>query len=327
MLSNPQQLISLMRTALLYLPLWLAALLPASSKDVFVDGGGGGGYTSMGGNSVALPDVATHGAGNTSKKHPRSKEYDDFRRRFDEMAKGTVPIDGTDGALRYGFTPTPGIHGSWHWSVKTEAGTTGNANASARASLGNPSLGGSVTSHAEAVGTGSASASASSSGSVTISPGAASVVSAPPPAPASAPAPDATVPATEVAATPIVAAVTEQPMPSIIILEPPPRPPRIITTNDLPHSTFSGEVLGERAGLLNYQARQAAKGTPEALYAMGVRYPNGIDVSKNYALARDYLEAAKKKGNLRARAKLEELTRGEARSGHQPSGAILRVEN
>jgi hypothetical protein len=118
-----------------------------------------------------------------------------------------------------------------------------------------------------------------------------------------APPPSATT------ATPTDTAGPEQGAPSVITIEPQQqqRPPRILTTNDLPRWSFGGDVFDERAAVLSYQTQQAAKGNPEALYAMGLRYLNGIDVAKNDALGRDYLEAAKKKGNLRARAKLEEL--------------------
>jgi TPR repeat protein len=111
----------------------------------------------------------------------------------------------------------------------------------------------------------------------------------------------------------------EQPAPSVIILEPPPRPPRVLTTNDLPHSTFSGEVFDERSSVLSYHALQAAKGNPEALYAMGMRYLNGVDVAKNEVLAKDSLESARKKGNLRARVKLEELNRRKQRTIQEAS--------
>jgi hypothetical protein len=52
---------------------------------------------------------------------------------------------------------------------------------------------------------------------------------------------------------------------------------------------------------------------------MGIRYLGGIDVAKNDALARDYLEAAKKMGNLRARTKLEELNHRKTISLEEPA--------
>jgi hypothetical protein len=119
-------------------------------------------------------------------------------------------------------------------------------------------------------------------------------------------------------------ASTDQPVPSVIILEPQqPRPPRIITTNDLPRWTFGGEAFDERAAARSYQSQQAAKGNPEALYAMGIRFLRGIDVSKNEVLARDFLEAAKKKGNLRARAKLEELARTKREAEANPPTRVF----
>jgi TPR repeat protein len=81
-------------------------------------------------------------------------------------------------------------------------------------------------------------------------------------------------------------------------------------------------VFDERAAVVRYQSQQAAKGNPEALYAMGIRFLNGIYVAQNEVQARDYLEQAKKKGNLRARAKLEELVRTKREAEANPPAQV-----
>src|SRR5262245_43029651 len=45
-------------------------------------------FHSMGNNLVAFCDVDVKRAGNIYEKHPGAKRYDDFRKMFDEMAKG-----------------------------------------------------------------------------------------------------------------------------------------------------------------------------------------------------------------------------------------------
>src|SRR6185295_13095197 len=45
-------------------------------------------FASMGNNLVAFCDVDTKRAGDIYGKHPAARRYDDFRKMFDEMAKG-----------------------------------------------------------------------------------------------------------------------------------------------------------------------------------------------------------------------------------------------
>jgi predicted dehydrogenase len=45
-------------------------------------------FASMGNNLVAFCDVDTKRAGNIYEKHPAARRYDDFRKMFDQMAKG-----------------------------------------------------------------------------------------------------------------------------------------------------------------------------------------------------------------------------------------------
>src|SRR5688572_28288089 len=48
----------------------------------------------------------------------------------------------------------------------------------------------------------------------------------------------------------------------------------------------SGEPYNEPLAALRYQAQQAEKDNPEALYAMGMRFLNGIDVPMHEATGR-----------------------------------------
>jgi|GEM_PF-1821451 len=61
--------------------------------------------------------------------------------------------------------------------------------------------------------------------------------------------------------------------------------------------------------ILDYQKRDAAKGFPEAQYALGIRYLTGNGVPKDQAKGEELVNRAYKNGSLRAREKIWEMRR------------------
>ena len=95
-----------------------------------------------------------------------------------------------------------------------------------------------------------------------------------------------------------------------IVLEPPKALP---ATNDpgpkrMPVAE-GGTSFDDRQAVLEYHQHSARKGNAQALYAMALRYLNGIDVPKNESLAMQYLHDARNAGDVRARDKITEVER------------------
>jgi hypothetical protein len=82
------------------------------------------------------------------------------------------------------------------------------------------------------------------------------------------------------------------------------------------------DVSAERQSVLEDQEKQAAEGDVQALYVMGLRYLAGVDVPKDEKKARDFLRAAQKKGDLRARNKISELDRAAQNAELEARAAI-----
>ena len=95
-----------------------------------------------------------------------------------------------------------------------------------------------------------------------------------------------------------------------LVLDP---PKELQTTNDPGPKAMpiaeGGTFFNDRQAVLDYQKRSARGGNAQALYAMGLRYLDGIDVPKNESLAMDYLHAARNAGSVRARDKITEVER------------------
>lgn len=92
--------------------------------------------------------------------------------------------------------------------------------------------------------------------------------------------------------------------------EPSERPPSII---EMHYETDDS--------LLEFQRANAAKGFPESQYVMGMRYLSGIGVPQDEGKARDYLQAAAARGNVRAKEKLRDLRQGDKESVASEGGA------
>jgi hypothetical protein len=86
---------------------------------------------------------------------------------------------------------------------------------------------------------------------------------------------------------------------------PTPAPKPHIEGADSPHPEDEDPILA-------YQKRDAAKGFPEAQFALGMRYLTGNGVEKDESKGMDLIRSAEHNGSLRARDQLLEMRRTEA---------------
>jgi hypothetical protein len=87
---------------------------------------------------------------------------------------------------------------------------------------------------------------------------------------------------------------------------PPPRAPLTNTVQTNLHAVIESH-WDKRDQLLESQKENAAKGNPDALYVMGMRYHLGIGVPKDRQYAHEYLQKSAALGNQKAKKQLEQL--------------------